>query len=454
MVKKISALLSIADLAAAKPLAWPALYAILLAAGLTGYLPFDQANFWLGIVGVALYARYPNPEKAGYRFLFTTLIFLFLYLFLPVKTLLFFAFISALLFSLEAITGRLQAAIVPVIFLMSPVANYAAEVFSFPVRLKLSAWAAGFLQSTGHDAHAIGNTISFGGTLFDVDHACMGLSMLVSSLLIGLISIQLFEAKYHRRLPLPYLPLVLIYFTAFNVMANFIRITCLVYFHLAPGTVLHELMGLGCWILYGIVPSVVLVKAMVRHLGRYESVIPIVKFREPVFRFYQFTQLGLVVLLSLFFGLQPRSETNLNTGISLPVEGYEYQSLPHGVSSLKNETSLIYVKSIMGFYSTDHNPSICWRGSGFNFTSVRNAKRGEANIYLANLEKKDTTLYTAWWYESGTHRTNNQLVWRMKNLRKGYDYRLVNITASSQKDLEHAIEKWMKEGDVAVSLQP
>ncbi len=456
MVKKINALLSIADLAAAKPLAWPALYAILLAVGLTGYLPYEQANFWLGIVAVVLYCWFPISEKPGFRFLIATLVFLSLYLALPVKTLLFFAIVSALLFSLEAITGRLHASIVPVIFLMSPVANYAAEVFSFPVRLQLSSWAAGLLQLSGDKASAVGNTIIFNGTQFDVDHACMGLSMLVSSLLMGLISIQLFEAKYHRRLPLPYLPLVLVYFTIFNVAANLIRIICLVYFQLAPGTALHELMGLCCWILYGIVPSVVLVKAMVKHLGRFESVMPVVKLREPAFRFYQFTQLGLVLLLSLFFGLQVNGDMKINsgTGAWVPVEGYAYQSLSHGVSGFKNESSLIYVKPILGFYSTDHNPSICWRGSGYNFTKVRNAKRGNALMYMATLEKDNARLYTAWWYEHGTHRTNNQFIWRWRNLRKGYDYRLVNITASSKPDLERAIEKWIQDANAAVYLRP
>jgi exosortase N len=446
MVKKINALFSIADLAGAKPFAWAALYATLLAAGLTDYLPYDQANFWLGIVALVLYSRFPTGEKAGYRFLFASLIFICLYLFLPVKTLLFFALISALLFSLEAITGRLHAAIVPVIFLMSPVANYAAEVFSFPVRLHLSSWAANLLQLTGNKASAVGNTILFNGSQFDVDHACMGLSMLVCSLLMGMISIQLFEAKYHRRLPLPYLPLVLVYFTVFNVVANLIRIICLVYFQLAPGTALHELMGLACWLFYGIIPSVFLVKAMVKHVGRYESVLPVTNFHQPTLHYYQVTQLGLLIILSLLFGMQPVSENKniSDTGKTVSLEGYECQSLPHGVSGFKNESSLIYVKSIMGFYSTDHNPSICWRGSGYAFTKVRQANRGNATMYMANLEKDSATLYTAWWYEYGKHRTNNQLIWRWKNLQKGADYRLVNITASSKHDLERAINNWME----------
>jgi hypothetical protein len=44
--------------------------------------------------------------------------------------------------------------------------------------------------------------------------------------------------------------------------------------------------------------------------------------------------------------------------------------------------------------------------------------------------------------------------WRWKSLEESRDYRLVNITASSQPDLERAIEKWMQDSNAAVSLQP
>jgi len=138
----------------------------------------------------------------------------------------------------------------------------------------------------------------------------------------------------------------------------------------------------------------------------------------------------------------------------VPANGYQVQSLPHGVTGYKNETSLIYVKSILGFYSTDHNPSICWRGSGYAFKRVRNAQRENAIMYMANLEKEGATLFTAWWYESGEYRTNNQFTWRWNSLVENRDYRLVNITASSQADLEVAIEKWMQESDGVVYLQP
>ncbi|TAD82952.1 MAG: hypothetical protein EAY75_15510, partial [Bacteroidetes bacterium] len=69
-------------------------------------------------------------------------------------------------------------------------------------------------------------------------------------------------------------------------------------------------------------------------------------------------------------------------------------------------------------------------------------------------EKKGATLYTAWWYESGLHRTNNQFEWRWKSFKENRDYRLANITTASQAALDDAIKKWITESNAAVTLKP
>lgn len=455
MVKKINTLIGIPDIYTAKPLAWPALYALLMVAALGTYLPFNQANFWLGLIAIGLYARYPVSEKGSNRFFIASLVLLILYSFLPVQTLFFFALVCALLFSLEAVTGKLQAAVIPVVFLMSPVANYVAEVFSFPVRLQLSNAAAKLLNLTGNYTVAHGNTIAFNGAMFDVDQACVGLSMLVSSILMGIISKQIFEVKYQRRLLLPYLPLIILYFAIANVLANLMRIATLVYFQLAPGTIMHEMAGLATWLLYGIIPCMWLVKKMVTHLGLYESVAPLQVFKTTDGSYFQVKQLIMLALCTLMLSW-PSKEVTVPENAEIPaatLAGFEKASLPHGVSRYKNNDALIYVKTIRGFYSTDHNPSICWRGSGYAFTMARQVRRGNATMYMANLQKDGSILYTAWWYEHKEHRTNNQMAWRMNSLKNNWDYHLVNITASSPADLHKAIDNWTQQTDVVNTIQ-
>lgn len=443
MVKKIKGLLSLPDLASNKPNLWPALYLLLLAVSLKGYLPYHQANFWLGIIALVIFFRYPVGEKGGYRFLFASIVFMGIYLILPVKTVSFLALMCALLFSIEAIAGRLHLAVLPIIFLMSPVANYISQVFSFPVRLQLSDWAAKMLVLTGHKAEAIGNGIALNGTIFSVDDACIGLSMLVCSMLMGLISIQLYEIKLQKRLPVRFLPIVLLYFLFFNIVSNLLRIFCLVYFQLLPNTLAHELTGLGCWIVYGIATSIWLVKMMVLYLGKPQQVQPNAITHQTKLPYYQITQFGLLMLMSATVGSGVGTEILSKESLQIPVKGYKVTPLQHQVTRLQNEESLIYIKPILGFYSTDHNPSICWRGSGYAFKEIREENKFNMVMYTAKLEKEGATLFTAWWYESGNHRTIHQWLWRWKSLRQNKQYSLINITSASLPALEHAVNKWI-----------
>lgn len=455
MVKKIGGLAGLAELAAAaNPLAWPALYLILLAVGLSGQVPLHQPNLWVGFMAIILYARFPIAPKAGRRFLAASLLFACLYLFIPNKALITLALIGALLFSIEAIAGKLHTGALPAIFLMLPLANDWARVLSFPMRLQLSKWAAFLLNLTGSRVEARGNTLLLQGMPIEVDYGCPGLSMLVCSLLIGLISIQLFEAKFHRRLPLPYLPLALLYFTGFNILANLIRIICLAYLHLGPDSWLHGPAGLACWALFGVVPPVILIGAVVKNLGLYEPVKPLVTFHPPSLPLYQLTQLGLLLLLSLFMGLKKDAGKANSVGVAAwpPLQGLQPNARQWGATTFTPAHTQVYVKPLAAFYSTGDSPSNFWRGSGYAFTRVRQAKRENGAVYMANLEKRGATLYTAWWYQSGTHRTNNQFCWRWRCLTRDRPYQLVNITASSQAGLETAIKNWGQDGNASVNL--
>ncbi len=450
MVKQLYGLLRSTELAPAKPFAWPALYAVLIVATMMDYLSLGGANFWLGLIALACFIRYPVQPKSNYRFLLVAILLLFAYLLIPVKTIFFFALIFALLFSVEAIVGKLNLAVIAVVFLMSPVANYAAEVFSFPIRLQLSAIAAKVLQLNGADAMAGGNSIEYNGHLFDVDKACMGLNMLVSSMLMAILSVWLFEVKLQRRLPLRYMPLVLVYFLIGNLVANITRIVALVYFNIEPNHMMHEIMGIICWIAYGVLPGIFLVRNMVSSWGDYDIIAPVKKFNFPNLSWHTNGQFILLIILTVALRI-PLDGSQLNadqTALAPSIlQDYETKSLPDGITSLKNETALIYVKPIRGFYSTDHNPSICWRGSGFRFSKVTHRKMGKATLYKAELTQQKTKLYTAWWYEQGQHRTNQQMEWRLRQLKNGGAYHLVNITAASPDELNAAIKAWMEVND-------
>jgi len=458
MVKQIKSLMTIPELLSpVKPLAWPVLYLVLVVVNMGDYLPWEQANFWLGLTGVAGYLRYPLSEKGNYRFLLASLLLLGVYAFLPVKTVYFFALIFALLYGVEAIAGKLHAGVLGLVFLMSPIANYAAEIFSFPIRMELTSRAAALLRATGSAVMAEGNSIRYNGSSFDVDPACMGLNMLVCSMIMGLLSIWLFETKWHRRLSATMVPLVLLVFFVANVAANLMRIITLVFFEVPPQTAMHEVLGICCWILYGIVPGSLMVRHLVKQTGHYEQVKPLKELQLPVLKYYGFSQgilLGLLTLALGTSGLRENYGKKSASPAAIHLAGFAKKELNEGITSFSRRDALIYVKPVRGFYSTDHNPTICWRGSGYKFRKVTEVKMPHAKIYRGELVKGKTRLYTAWWYESGFQRTNSQWLWRKNNLLNGNSYALINVTAATADGLQQAVENWMRERDGALSLQP
>ena len=100
----------------------------------------------------------------------------------------------------------------------------------------------------------------------------------------------------------------------------------------------------------------------------------------------------------------------------------------------------------MGFYSSDHNPSICWRGSGYSFQKIQTCSISGVQIFHAILQKENEQLYTAWWYDNGTNATISQLSWRWDEISSGRHYSIVNITTTSEAALLQSVDRTLKEG--------
>ncbi|MEL7222467.1 MAG: hypothetical protein AAGJ93_14185, partial [Bacteroidota bacterium] len=90
-----------------------------------------------------------------------------------------------------------------------------------------------------------------------------------------------------------------------------------------------------------------------------------------------------------------------------------------------------------------HDPRICWRGSGYEFTKIATHQHSDHLIYQAVLEQENATLYTAWWYDSGFHKTVNEWTWRWATLSQKERFYLVNVTAASEEELQTLIAKWL-----------
>ncbi|MBU0765830.1 MAG: hypothetical protein KJ607_13470, partial [Bacteroidetes bacterium] len=93
------------------------------------------------------------------------------------------------------------------------------------------------------------------------------------------------------------------------------------------------------------------------------------------------------------------------------------------------------------FYGSDHNPSICWLGSGYSFENINTTTINGCEIYTATLEKEGSRLYTAWWFDNGEHKTIEQFSWRWNSLKGQAPYRLINVTCETGDKLLEEVTK-------------
>jgi exosortase N len=112
--------------------------------------------------------------------------------------------------------------------------------------------------------------------------------------------------------------------------------------------------------------------------------------------------------------------------------------MPNGVTKYSTPETLVYLKPVQAFYSTEHHPLICWEGSGYKFQKVQERQVGNRTIYTGELEKGNEKLYTAWWMDNGEHQTIAQLDWRWRMLKGEDTFRLVNVTVARQEELAQA----------------
>jgi exosortase N len=320
---------------------------------------------------------------------------------------------------------------------ISPVFQYFMNVFSFPIRLCLTGWAGSLLNVFNGKAVVEGNTIIFKGNEYSVDPACMGLNMLLLSMIISIALTAHYYRINKKTVSVVTLGLVLGSVLLLNIVSNLLRIIFMVQFAIPPGTIAHDLNGIIFFLVYVITPLRFIIKrVIVKKLGKSSESTHTLASPWPV---RMRTTLHGVLLILVFFGCWKSKTHNtvsdMPDGQDLIVSGYKVQPLPFHTIKLEKESALVYIKFVEAFYNADHTPYICWRGSGYQFRNIRKENIGGLEVYGGKLEKNKETLFTAWWYQHNNDCTLNQFSWRWKMLKGDGNYALVNVTARTREEL-------------------
>ncbi|MES2731331.1 MAG: exosortase N [Bacteroidota bacterium] len=389
-----------------------------------------------------------KPGQFSYRYGWLALILLAATIWMPIKTLYFLAIAFAGLFWVESRIGKINY--LPVFFfgVMSPVFNFLTTIFGFPIRLQLSEWAGAILQMTGVKTGVSGNIITVNGTGFSVDPACVGLNMLVVSLLISLLLLAYHERKSQRTLPFYGVVFALVGTFGLNIIGNLIRIVLLVQFRILPENPLHEVVGMACLIGYIVLPLTWLTPFLFNYPLPVWKPVWSIRSLYPWatgLRWSRFTWIHAVLLL-LVVGRGWVWEGRGGNEFAEPhaVPGYNREVLQGSVYKFSKKDVLLYVKPVAEFYDAEHTPLICWRGSGYEFKQIgRNTCAGQ-DIYTGVLEKGSDKIYTAWWFDNGQHRTISQSDWRWRMSRGEAAFSLVNVNCSNEQALLEEVNSLMK----------
>lgn len=402
----------------------------------------------LGLI-VFPYVLTVQPRKGNYRFAIIAGLIGFALIFVRSNSLYYFSTMFLILFIIEKWFGHINILPPLLVIIVSPVISAMVYIWSFPIRLALSDIAGKALQAVAFDIKIQGNLVLMDGNIFSVDEACIGLNMVTTALVLGIVIIAYFEKKHQKSIKfVQTIPL----FTAMlllTIAANFIRLLTLIIFHILPENPLHDIIGLISLVAYALLPFFFIVRFFFNKMKTntlYTKKTNVHIFPNRIDKIILTLLLGLQLYISPQF-LQTKIE-NTQTVDQLTISDFEKTVTDKGILKFQNEEALLYIKPPVRFFQGSHDPRFCWKGSGYEFSNIQLQEIDEQTIYTATLTKENDILYSAWWYQSDDFQTPYEWTWRWKSLSSKENFYMVNLNCEDKSTLD----KWLRNLNKAFEL--
>lgn len=415
--------------------------ALFISLSYKGYFLGDS-TFLLGLGILVFVLKAGTSGSKSSRFLIPALLLATIAFYVPTFSIRYLLLVFAIVFCFESLFGKLSELALLTLLLMSPLFRYLSETFTFPIRIWLSEISGQMLLFLHFPVEINGNVIVLNSSNFLVDAACTGLQMLGLSFLLCIFLLAYYQDVYQKKIVFGWQLSALVITFALNIFSNLCRILLLIIFKIAPDNFSHDLIGLCCLLVYVWLPMAWIAKQI--------ALKQTVKTPEPK---VHKTIVNLWLINGVFLGITSYSILSFS-GVKvlekqiltekIKKTSYETKVLNNGITQLKNNNALVYLKPIPDFYSGEHSPIFCWKGSGYTFKKIKEEVVQSSKIYTGELTKKNDKLYTAWWFTNGEIITNSQLDWRWRVLKGEHKFELINVTANSEHELKKAIAEWLK----------
>ena len=401
-------------------------------AALRTYVIVDS-TFILGSFILPFTFGFNQKERSNRWFVFGVF-FLITSFFIPSYTLFYLALVGCFLGIFENIYGKQTLLPFLTLITISPIFRYFSDIFTFDIRLILTEIAAKMLRFFDPSVFAAGNVIVSKGQDWQIDEACMGLNMLGLAFILTYFFIAIFGKEGEKRATIKGIILSLALAFLLNTLANLIRIMAVVYFKILPATSGHDAVGLMSLAVYNLVPIYFFVRKSVSWSWFYESFIKKGNFLNNDKKYVQnivFQCFIMFVVVYKGIDLTLHKPQNNKSETTISLDGFKSEKMKDGVFKLTNDSVLIYVKNLNYFFTTEHSPMICWKGSGYTFQKIEKMTVDNFEFYMGILQKGESKIYTAWWFESAKNRTIEQTVWRKNMLLNNEHYKLVNVNVEN-----------------------
>ncbi len=157
----------------------------------------------------------------------------------------------------------------------------------------------------------------------------------------------------------------------------------LVTFKVLPENPMHDVVGVLCLIGYVIVPLYFISRLFIRKFGK-----PALSMEEShplnlIRRSLLVVSATAIIVTGIHVNMQ-RIEPVQITHATIEPENFKVSKMEQGITKLYNDEMLVYVKPIPEFFTGEHTPLLCWKGSGFEFRAVKKVSGGLGRKFIVD----------------------------------------------------------------------
>lgn len=393
---------------------------------------FSLSN--LALLFIPFIIRVSQPQQTSNRYVFWALLAFVFYAWIGGNFFLFLALSFTIFWIIEHHWGKLNLLAPAAVLAVTPLIRYGIDTMGFPLRLQLTQAASGVLSLLGIANQVSGNAIQLGGEVFTVEAACMGLKMVITSVLLSFLFLSFHERKTKSEVTLLGLTLSSVTTLALVILCNLSRIVLLILTRSGVESTAHQLIGLACLLVWVVIPLYFFVPLLFQIPAASKngtSPTTISRFFPP------FVPRFVMALAALLLGWLSFSKTEISNeqavlaAMDLEIPGYSRSVVFDNILQFKSNKAIVYVKPLQDAFEKAHHPLHCWIGSGYRVAEEQIMEVGDQQVCFARIKQGHRQLYTTWWYENDQERTISAMSWRVKHLKGAAPFRLVNVASES-----------------------